>query len=71
MKSCDTLTAAVRSQPTDEGRTATGAIPAAAAGAPGLASAVYAARQAMRRGEDFENAPLAYAALARKRLATP
>ena len=49
---------------------ATGAIPAAAAGAPGLASAVYAARQAMRGGEDFENAPLAYAALARKRLAT-
>jgi uncharacterized protein DUF6236 len=50
---------------------ATGAIPAAAAGAPGLASAVYSARQAMRRGEDFENAPLAYAALARQHLATP
>lgn len=48
---------------------ATGAIPAAAAGAPGLASAVYSARQAMRRGEDLENAPLAYAALARERLA--
>jgi hypothetical protein len=48
---------------------ATGAIPAAAAGAPGLASAVYAARQAMGRGEDFEGAPLAYAALARERLA--
>jgi hypothetical protein len=50
---------------------ATGAIPAAAAGAPGLASAVYSARQAMRREGDFENAPLAYAALARDRLATP
>jgi uncharacterized protein DUF6236 len=50
---------------------ATGAIPAAAAGAPGLASAVYSARQAMRGGEDFENAPLAYAALARQHLATP
>jgi Family of unknown function (DUF6236) len=48
---------------------ATGAIPAAAAGAPGLASAVYSARQAMRRGEDLKNAPLAYAALARERLA--
>jgi hypothetical protein len=42
---------------------------AADAGAPGLASAVYSARQAMRRGGDFENTRLAYAALARKHLA--
>lgn len=50
---------------------ATGAIPAAAAGAPGLASAIYSARQAMRRGANLENAPLAYAALAREHLAAP
>jgi hypothetical protein len=49
---------------------ATGALPVAAAGAPGLASAVYSAKQAMRGRRDFEQAPLAYAALARERLAT-
>lgn len=64
---CGVLSAAIRVG----AALATGAIPAAAAGAPGLASAVYSARQAMRGGDDFENAPLAYAALARKRLATP
>lgn len=48
---------------------ATGAIPVAAAGAPGLVSAVYSAMDSMRSGDEFRRSPMAYAALAREHLA--
>jgi hypothetical protein len=48
---------------------ATGALPVAAAGVPSLAGAIYSAHAAMGSHKDFLQHPLAYAALARERLA--
>ncbi|HET6695720.1 MAG TPA: hypothetical protein VFG85_04385 [Gaiellaceae bacterium] len=47
---------------------ATGALPIAAAGLPGLANAAYTAQAAVRGPGEARNSPLAYAALARQHL---
>jgi hypothetical protein len=47
---------------------ATGAVPLAAAGLPGLAKAAYEAFGAVNSRKDFLREPLAYAALVRERL---
>jgi hypothetical protein len=47
---------------------ATGALPVAAAGLPGLMNAVYTAQVAVRSSGELRKRPLAYAALARQHL---